>query len=132
MIRIIGDEIEYAGRVVARFVVPSFDTWRNRVTDDLEDCDPNRVEKERDDAIAEIESAHAEEVEALRSELKDAEEERDRYGKLLDEIDGGATCAEIIAAAQVSEAKWREIAETNRAAYYEANKPKPRKRKATS
>jgi hypothetical protein len=131
MIRIIGDEIEYAGRVVARFIVPSFDTWRNRATDDLEDCDPDRVEKERDDAIAEIEKMLQDEITGLKNDLATVTEERDALEKIVEALDGGATCAELIAAAQAYEAKWREIAETNRAAYYEAIKPKPRKRKVT-
>ena len=129
--RIIGDEIEYEFRPFARIVAPEHSTLRMYAEDEIWLLDPKKREAEDLEWKESVEKEHAAEVGRLESTVEMLRAEVDKYLGVLNEIDGGATCAEIIAAAQASEAKWREIAETNRAAYYEAIKPKPRKRKAT-
>ena len=131
MFRIIGDEIEYLHVPFARIIASEHSTIRECAVDELWNCDPKKRDAEDTEWKNAVEAEHTAEIERLESTIEMLQSEVDKYLGALNDIDGGATCAELIAAAQASEAKWREIAETNRRAYYEAIKPKPRKRKAT-
>ena len=130
--RIIGDEIEYEFRPFARIVAPEHSTLRMYAEDEIWLLDPKKRDAEDTEWKNAVEAEHAAEIERLESTIEMLRSEVDKYLGVLNDIDGGATCAELIAEAQASEAKWREIAETNRAAYYTAIKTKPRKRRGIS
>ena len=129
MFRIIGDEIEYEYRIIGRLTVPTFDTWRNRAVELLEDMDPNRVERERDEAVNEVEQEYKDRIADLETDVQTLEDEKAKLENLLDEIEGGSTCAELLDKYRAEIADWRKIAEDNRAAYLKAVAPKPRKRR---
>ena len=134
--RIIGDTLEYEYRTIARFTVPSFDTWRNRAANLLEDMDPDVIEKEESKAIKDIEDEHRDEIAELQDKIEDLKDKIENLEtknatleRLLDAIEGGSTAAELTAAAHKERNDWRKIALDNRAAYLAAVAPKPRKRR---
>lgn len=126
MFRIIGDEIEYEYHVIGRLTAPTFDTWRNRAVELLEDMNPDRVERERDKAINEIEQEYEDEIAALEMRIEDLETEKKRAESLLDAIDDGMTALELIENYRKEAADWKKLAEDNRNLYLGATQRKRR------
>ena len=122
--RIIGDEIEYDYRPVARFIVPASSTPRGCAEDALWLCNPETIEREEEalraeytDEIKELESK----VEELESCVKVLEQDLDR----VTEPGGAALVAEL----RKDRDKWRAKAVAYADEIRRLNAPKPRRRK---
>ena len=113
MFRIIGDMIEYEYRPFARIVDGLGATFRDQAESMVD----------RTKGLAEIELEHEKEMEeadnAHATEILAVEEERDALEETLRALEGGYKAHELVAEARSDAAKWREIAETNRKAYYD-------------
>ena len=151
MLRIVGGDIEYESRVVARFVDGPLNTWRRRAADVIE-CAELWTEETQDKAINEAldeqelehkvaldeqelehkvaldeqELEHKVALDALEAERDDWQERAERAEKLLDAIDDGMTALEAIAAARVDADFWQKAASDYKAAYEAATAPKPK------
>ena len=130
--RIIGDLIEYEYRPFAQIVAPECSTLRSYAEDEIWLFDPKKREADDMEWKESVEKEHAEAIEALESRCETLQAEVDEYLGLLNSIDGGATCAELIAEARASEAKWREIATFNKNAYETAMQHKRRSPRSRS
>ena len=129
MLRIVGDDIEYESRVVARFVDGSLDTWRRRAADAIECAElwtEETQEKTVSEALDEQEREHKVALDALEDERDDWQERAERAEKLLDAINDGMTALEAIAAARVDADFWRKVAADYKTAYETATAPKPK------
>ena len=126
--RIIGDEIEYEYKPFARIVAP-VSTLRDYAEGEIWNCDAKAREAADQKWREEIESEYETERENMEAKIEELTFENERLHTVLGEIDDGDACLDLIAKAQAETAKWREIAETNREAYLQAIRPKPRKRR---
>ena len=129
MFRIVGDEIEYERTPFARILMPAFSTLRQYAEDAIWLADPDKVERENNEWRREVEAEHAKEIEERDAKIEALQTEVDKWLGELNTIDDYGGVSARIEALMEETAKWREIAETNRQAYLELTKPKPRKRR---
>ena len=130
--RIIGDEIEFQQRTIGRFTVPSFDTWRNRATDLLEDMDPDRIEREQDEALKEIEDAYKDEITERNNKISDLKDRINTLESLIEEADDKDGLLGKFKAALADAQEWRETAQRLQKTLHKLTTgaaPAPRKRR---
>jgi ketol-acid reductoisomerase len=125
--RIIGDRIEYEFQLFARIVAPECSTLRFYAEEEIEICDSARLERENPMRRDNFEAESTKEIDALQSKIDDLENEYKKLRAILEEIDDGDTCLDLIAKAEADAEKWREIAKTNRLAYLTSVQRKRRK-----
>lgn len=118
MFRIIGDTIEYDRRPVAMLLDGLNATTMDRVESSIFEASRD-VDAEVEAAVKEADEAHEKEMLDVTAERDEAIKERDALEETLLALDGGYEAHELVAEAKAEATKWREIAETNRKAYYD-------------
>ena len=118
MFRIIGDTIEYDRRPVAMLLDGLNATTMDRVESSIFGASRD-VDAEVEAAVKEADEAHEKEMLDVTAERDEAIKERDALEETLLALEGGYEAHELVAEAKAEATKWREIAETNRKAYYD-------------
>lgn len=128
--RIIGDEIEYDYRPVARFIVPASCSARYHAEADIKDCDPEVAADARAQEIKALDDDYRKTIDDLESKVDELEAENKKLYAIVYEIDNGGTLHEIATRAEAEAAEWRAKAQAYADEIRRLNAPKPRRRKS--